>query len=109
MAWAAAVGSVAIPPGTVARVVLHRVGLAPAGAWSPGVETILLTLRVPRVAAAALVGAALAMAGALLQGMLRNPLADPYVVGTSGGAGFGAILGMVLGGRLPALGFGVVP
>jgi iron complex transport system permease protein len=88
---------------------LHRLGLGPAGGWSPQDETILFTLRLPHVVAAALVGAALATSGALFQGLLRNPLADPYVIGTSGGAALGAVLGMLLGSRLSFLGFGIVP
>lgn len=107
---ATAQGSVAIPPGTVARLLANRLGLAHFPVtWGPQIETILLTLRLPRVVGAALVGAALATAGALLQGLLRNPLADPYVVGTSGGAAVGAVLGMLVGSHFTLLGFGVVP
>lgn len=59
------------------------------------VMTIVWELRLPRIIAAALVGAALAMAGAAFQGLLRNPLADPYIVGTSAGAAVGGVLAMV--------------
>jgi iron complex transport system permease protein len=59
--------------------------------------TIIRELRLPRVLGAALVGGALAAAGALLQGMLRNPLADPFVTGTSAGASLGAVLAIALG------------
>src|SRR5216117_3359307 len=59
--------------------------------------TIIRELRLPRVLGAALVGGALAAAGALLQGMLRNPLADPFVTGTSAGASLGAVLAVALG------------
>lgn len=107
---AAAWGSVRLAPENEVRIVLNRLGLARFPAtWPPQEEAILLTLRLPRVLAAALVGAALATAGALFQGLLRNPLADPYVVGTSGGAALGAVVGMLVGSRLPALGFGLVP
>jgi iron complex transport system permease protein len=58
---------------------------------------MIRTLRGPRVAAAAGVGALLAMSGLAMQSLLRNPLADPYVLGTSGGAAVGALLAMLLG------------
>ncbi len=59
--------------------------------------TIVRTLRAPRVVLAALVGAALAMSGAALQGVLRNPLAEPYLLGVSGGAAVGAVLAFGMG------------
>lgn len=91
-----AFGAVVIPP--------ERILAALAGRGEPTDAAILLSLRLPRVLGAALVGAALAAAGTLLQGMLRNPLADPFVLGTSAGASVGAVLGLLLGG-----GFFVVP
>ena len=103
-------GSVRIAPGTVAKILLNSVGVGHFPAiWESQLETIVLTLRLPRAAGAALVGAALAAAGVLFQGLLRNPLADPYVVGSSGGAALGAVLGMMIGGAFSLLGFGVVP
>lgn len=67
---------------------------------------ILLELRLPRVLLAALVGASLSLAGAAFQGVLRNPLADPYIVGTSAGAAVGASVAIVagLGGGLGTVG-----
>jgi iron complex transport system permease protein len=59
-------------------------------------ELIVLQLRLPGVLGAALVGAALSVAGVLFQGMLRNPLADPYLIGTSSGAALGAAIAFVL-------------
>src|SRR5204862_7471116 len=82
------VGAVAIAPGDVLPARL--------GADSTS-GTIIRELRLPRVLGAALVGGALAAAGALLQGMLRNPLADPFVTGTSAGASLGAVLAVALG------------
>jgi len=58
---------------------------------------IFVRIRVPRVCLAVIVGAALACAGAVFQGMLRNPLADPYILGVSSGAGLGAMIAIVLG------------
>ena len=82
------VGAVAIAPGDVLSALL--------GADNTN-GTIIRELRLPRVLGAALVGGALAAAGALLQGMLRNPLADPFVTGTSAGASLGAVLAVALG------------
>lgn len=97
-----AFGAVFIPPDRVLAALL--------GAGDPTETAIIGSLRLPRVLGAALVGAALAAAGVLLQGMLRNPLADPYVVGVSAGAGVGAVLGLLVPGPLgvfasPALAF----
>ncbi|MBE2253809.1 MAG: iron ABC transporter permease [Myxococcus sp.] len=60
-------------------------------------HTILLSLRLPRVVLAAMVGAALAASGSMLQALLRNPLADPFVLGVSGGAALGATIAIALG------------
>ena len=57
--------------------------------------TILLAIRLPRVLASAIVGSALAVSGLMFQGLFRNPLADPYIIGASGGAGLGACIGVV--------------
>ena len=77
--------------------------------WRASHETIIMQIRMPRVLGALLVGAALATAGVLFQGLLRNPMADPYIIGTSGGAAFGATLAMMLPVSTYFLGFGLVP
>ncbi|OIQ32742.1 MAG: iron ABC transporter [Alphaproteobacteria bacterium MedPE-SWcel] len=64
-------------------------------------RVVLWDIRLPRVVLCALVGAALAVSGAVMQGLFRNPLADPNLVGVSAGASFGAISSIVLGGLLP--------
>ena len=69
---------------------------------SPVETAILLDIRLPRLFMGALVGAALAVSGALMQGLFRNPLADPGLVGVGAGAGLGAVAAIVLGGLLPA-------
>jgi iron complex transport system permease protein len=69
---------------------------------------VVLRVRLPRVALAAVVGASLALAGVLFQALLRNPLADPYVLGVSGGAALGGILALSLGGGF-GLGYAAVP
>jgi iron complex transport system permease protein len=68
-------------------------------------RTILFSIRIPRILLAGLVGAALSCAGVIFQGLLRNPLADPYVLGVSGGAAVGAIVAIVIG--LGSLPFGI--
>jgi iron complex transport system permease protein len=60
-------------------------------------QEVILVVRLPRVLAAALVGAALASSGAVLQGLLRNPMADPFIIGVSSGASLGATVAMVFG------------
>lgn len=75
---------------------------------------ILFDIRIPRLLVGILVGAALAVSGAVMQGLFRNPLADPGLVGVGAGAGLGAITAIVLGGALPlalqqSLGYFVVP
>ncbi|HZW29723.1 MAG TPA: iron ABC transporter permease [Isosphaeraceae bacterium] len=103
-------GSVALPPLALVEIPLNRLGLAHlTPTWTPQDEAILLDLRLPRVIGAALVGLALAATGTLFQGLLRNPLADPYVIGTSGGAALGAVIGLILAGPVMILGFGAVP
>ncbi len=92
----ATLGSVHIPIGTMAGAILGRESL------SPEQRTILLAIRLPRILAAALVGSGLSVAGLLFQGLFRNPLADPYVIGSSGGAVLGASIGVFL---LPAFTF----
>ncbi len=67
------------------------------------VDTIVWQLRLPRVLMAALVGSALSLAGAAYQGVFRNPLADPYLLGAASGAGFGAAAVLVFAGSLPWL------
>ena len=107
---AAALGAVSIPPLDIIKMTLNK---APTfdffATWQPSYETILFQIRLPRVIAGALVGAALASAGVLFQGLLRNPMADPYIIGTSAGAAFGATIAMMLPISLAFLSFGLVP
>ncbi|WP_292364047.1 iron chelate uptake ABC transporter family permease subunit, partial [Methanoculleus sp. UBA208] len=62
----------------------------------PNAWTIVWDVRLPRVIAAALVGCALAVAGTAMQGLFRNPMADPYIIGTSSGGALGATIAIVL-------------
>jgi iron complex transport system permease protein len=111
IAFATAVGAVPIPLTTVLGAVAHQLGLTSGPiSWSDAEQTIVMSVRMPRVLGAALVGAALAVSGVLYQGLLRNPLADPFVIGASGGAALAATVALVV---LPSLGlvvgFGIVP
>lgn len=91
-------GTVRIPLGTIVQMCARRLGLLGdrAATWPATWETIIFTLRLPRVLLAGVVGASLAMAGATYQGLFRNPLADPYLIGVAAGAGLGATLATVL-------------
>jgi iron complex transport system permease protein len=92
-----ATGQVPIPARVVAGVVLDRVGVPVAGTWSETTASIVLQLRLPRTLLAAVVGAGLAGAGAVFQGLLRNPLADPFFIGVSAGAALGATIAITAG------------
>ncbi|TDD91855.1 FecCD family ABC transporter permease [Actinomadura rubrisoli] len=103
-----AIGSVGVPAGQVWGILLHRVHPALAEpTWTPVRETIVVDVRLPRVLLAGLVGAGLAVSGTALQALVRNPLADPMLLGISSGATVGAVLVMVFG--LTALGTFSVP
>ena len=92
---AIAFGAVSLPLATVVDA-LHGVG-------DPANVSIVRELRLPRILVAALVGAGLAMSGGALQGTMRNPLAEPYLLGVSGGAAVGAVMAMAFGVQVPAL------
>ena len=92
-----AAGSVVVPPGDTLAILAQRLfGLDLGSSWTAAQETIVWELRFPRVLMAATVGVGLAVAGATFQGVLRNPLADPYVLGTASGAALGAAIAVVL-------------
>jgi len=92
IAFALMVGSVAAPWSDVIDAL--------RGARADSLAAIVFDLRLPRALSAFAVGALLALAGALLQALLRNPLADPYVLGISGGASVAALLALALGAAL---------
>lgn len=103
------VGSVAIAPGDTIAILAHRfLGFDIPRTWSDATETIVVDLRLPRVLTAMLVGSALAVAGATYQGLLRNPLADPYVLGTASGAALGAAIAVLIPVRYVILEFGLI-
>ncbi len=104
---AVCIGAVPIPLGTAVRLFAWKLGLTSRPAVPVSTEVILFDLRLPRVALALLVGLALAISGTLFQGLFRNPLADPAVVGVSSGAALGAIAVIIAGGGTLLGGFGV--
>lgn len=107
---AGAFGAVNIQLIDVFRMILSKVDIFDLpSTWRIVDETIIFHIRLPRVIGSALVGAALATAGVLFQGLLRNPMADPYIIGTSAGAALGATIAMILPINLAFLGFGLVP
>lgn len=94
---ATAIGAVPVPISDTARILLRPLGLFPNASFADGMENIIFYVRFPRVLVAVLVGAALSASGCVMQGMFRNPMADPGVIGLSSGAGLGAVVAVSLG------------
>ena len=90
-----AAGRFAIEPGAVFDILVRAAG---GNAGTDMASTVVLELRLPRTLLAMLVGAGLSLSGAVYQGIFRNPLVSPDVLGVSSGAGFGAVLGILLWG-----------
>jgi iron complex transport system permease protein len=108
--FAAAFGAVALRPIDLLQMTInHLLGTHFPETWRPQDEAIFFSIRLPRVAGAAVVGGALAAAGVLFQGLLRNPLADPYALGVSGGAALGGALGFLVSLAFSVLGFSPIP
>ncbi len=104
-----ALGSVSVPIGDTIAIIGHRLfGIPAAVTWPQSAETIVIELRLPRVLTAMAVGAALSLAGVTYQGLLRNPLADPYVLGTASGAALGAAIALLIPVQFALLGFGLL-
>ena len=90
------IGAVALTPGEVITAIAQQFGISVGLPVSGSTSSIVIELRAPRILAAIVVGAALAVAGGAFQSLLRNPLADPYVLGTSSGAALGAALAFLV-------------
>ena len=101
---AVGIGPVSVPVDDVARVLFERLT---GGIAHPGTDLIVWRLRLPRVLLGAVVGAGLAVAGAVVQSVVRNPVADPHLLGLSSGASVGAVLVLTSGTTL--LGLVTVP
>ena len=106
MLFSIAIGSVVIPLKTVLRVLFNS-GVGDTGLST--FTTIIWELRIPRTIMMILAGAALAGSGCTYQGLFRNPLADPYLIGAASGAGLGAVLAITLHWPGSIVGFIVVP
>ena len=104
------VGSVFIPPNILLQVIFDRLtGQTLPPDISPAFTTILFDLRLPRTILVAITGSALAASGAAYQGLFRNPLADPYLIGVASGAGLGAVIAMGIRWAYTGLGLMAVP
>ncbi len=102
---AAGLGYIEIQPFEIVNVILSRILGHPPGAIDPSYPFVIMEVRLPRILTSALVGGGLAVAGCVFQSLLQNPLADPYTLGISSGAAFGASLAILLlitGLHLPA-------
>ncbi|MFZ5601191.1 MAG: FecCD family ABC transporter permease, partial [Pseudomonadota bacterium] len=105
LAASLSLGAVNVPLAESLGVIVRHLAGAPAEASTA--DLVIWQIRLPRVLLSVLVGAALAVSGALVQGLFRNPLADPSLIGVSGGAAVGAAIAIVLGGVVEgALGLG---
>ena len=97
---AVTIGPADIEPLEVWQTIFHHFGLLPESPISRLRDAIIWELRLPRVLAAAAVGAGLALCGAVMQALTRNPLADPYLLGLSSGASLGAVAFLLAGATL---------
>ncbi len=103
-------GAADIPPGTVLRVLVDRLpGVTVESDASDAWRRILIDIRLPRILAAGMVGAALSVAGSAYQGVFRNPLAEPYLLGVAAGAGLAVAIAVVSPLPVDAYGLGWVP
>lgn len=93
MIFSISIGPVYVPPAETLGIIAHKLGLSTPSFSEPHAK-IILQIRLPRVVLGALVGSALSIAGVMMQGLFRNPLADPYVLGVSSGASLGAALSL---------------
>nr|WP_174616519.1 iron ABC transporter permease [Virgibacillus ihumii] len=114
LAWSillgVSIGTVKVPVTDILRILFsHVTGTALSDSVDPMHETIVMAIRLPRVVLSGLVGASLAIAGAAFQGLLRNPLADPYTLGVSSGASVGAVVTVFFHLSLPVIGMYTLP
>ncbi len=104
------IGTVPIPLSTLGKMILGKMpGVEIQPSWPASFSTILFDLRFPRTVLIALTGASLAGSGAAYQGLFRNPLADPYLIGVASGAGLGAVIAMSIHWPANMFGFFTIP
>jgi len=105
-----ALGAVFIPPGSVLQILFQKLPISGiAGALPASWTVIIQSVRLPHTILVGLTGAALATSGAAYQGLFRNPLADPYLIGVASGAGLGAVIAMSVNWPSSLLGFYLIP
>jgi iron complex transport system permease protein len=105
-----ALGAVFIPPETIFRILANQFsGINIDPNWPNSFAAIILAVRLPHTVLVAMTGAALASSGAAYQGLFRNPLADPYLIGVASGAGLGAVTAMSINWPTDLLGFYLIP
>ncbi|WP_404357024.1 iron ABC transporter permease [Cytobacillus firmus] len=110
MLMGVSIGTVSVHPITIIRVISAEIfPFISLGNTDAMHANIIMNIRLPRVLLAGLVGASLAIAGAAFQGLLRNPLADPYTIGVSSGASLGAVLTLFFGLSIPFAGMFTLP
>jgi len=103
-------GAMSIPFSSLLQIAQDAVGLSNEGdSAPPGHRYVIVNLRLPRALLAILIGGSLSVAGAMMQGLFRNPLADPGLIGVSSGAALGASMVIVLGFSLPHFEFLTLP
>ncbi|QED46338.1 FecCD family ABC transporter permease [Cytobacillus dafuensis] len=104
------IGTVSVPALDIIKIIGSEIfRLSPNEQIDSMYSNIVMNIRLPRVILAGLVGASLAIAGAAFQGLLRNPLADPYTLGVSSGASVGAVITLFFGLSIPYLGLFTLP
>lgn len=94
--WSAGMGAMYIAPAQVGAILFSKLGISLGIAYEAQQEAVLWAIRLPRVCFGALLGASLGIAGAAIQGLFRNPLADPGLIGISSGASLFAVIGIVV-------------
>jgi heme transport system permease protein len=94
------VGAMPLSSGQVIAILLDRLGIASPWHFSPQQAAVVRAIRLPRLVLGALIGAALGTGGAAMQGLFRNPLADPALLGVSSGASLGAVVAITFGAAL---------
>jgi iron complex transport system permease protein len=92
-------GQMSIHPGTIAKILASHVIHLQAN-WPETLESVIIDVRLPRLLAGLLIGAGLSISGASFQGLFRNPLVSPHILGVSAGAGFGAALAILFFGNI---------
>jgi iron complex transport system permease protein len=105
-----AVGAVFIPPGTLLKIFFNQLFSADFLVdWPTHFETIIMSIRLPHATLMLLTGSALAASGAAYQGLFRNPLADPYLIGVASGAGLGAVVSLSVEWPQDLMGYYYIP